>query len=252
MKLTGKLLIAFVVMCFAVGDAQAQPDKLRVLFVGNSLTYSNDVPAIVAAIASATKQKKFEYKTVAYPDFGLEDHWTQGEARKEIAKGKWNFVVLQQGPSALPESRVVLRDYVRKFADEIRKVGATPAVYMVWPAIARKGDFDRVVESYRLAAEDVDAVLLPSGAAWLAALKTDPSLPLYSSDNFHPSELGSLLAAWVIFKRLYPDATVSLPEKLTVRAKPEFTLRLNPTQRNTLSSAAKDVAPMIGVSTTTR
>ena len=88
-------------------------------------------------------------------NFSLEDHWNQGNARAAIAKGGWSVVVLQQGPSALPESRVLLRDYSKRFAAEARKAGARTALYMVWPSKARARDFDDVSESYALAARDV-------------------------------------------------------------------------------------------------
>jgi len=88
--------------------------------------FTNDLPAIIAAIARATNQRQLEYKTIAFPDHGLEEHWNGREGRKEIARAKWDFVVLQQGPSSLPESRVLLREYVKKFADEIKRVGAKP------------------------------------------------------------------------------------------------------------------------------
>ena len=99
----------------AMSRTREAKDELRVLFVGNSFTYTNDLPAIVAALAEATGQKQFTYKSIAFPDFSLEDHWQQGEARKAIAEKRWDFVVMQQGPSALPESRTLLLEYARRF-----------------------------------------------------------------------------------------------------------------------------------------
>ena len=69
------------------------------LFVGNSLTASNDLPAIVAAIARSDG-RKLEYRTIAFGGYALEDHWNQGEARAAVRTGRWDVVVMQQGPSA--------------------------------------------------------------------------------------------------------------------------------------------------------
>ncbi len=88
-------------------------------------------------------------ESVAKPDYSLEDHWNEREARRAIARG-WDLVVLQQGPSALPESRVLLVEFARRFDVEIRKTGARTALYMVWPSRARRADFDRVSESYAI------------------------------------------------------------------------------------------------------
>jgi hypothetical protein len=141
-------------------------------------------------------------KTVAVSNSSLEDHWNGGSAIREIKRGPWDFVVLQQGPSSLPESRVMLREYVGRFARAIAEAGARPAIYMVWPAAARFRDFDRVSESYRLAAADVQGLLLPAGDAWRAAWSRDPDVRLYGPDAFHPSSEGSWLAALVIYCRL--------------------------------------------------
>jgi hypothetical protein len=42
-------------------------------------------------------------------------------------------------------------------------------------------------------------VLLPAGDAWRRAWRLDPDLSLYGPDGFHPSRLGSILAALVIY-----------------------------------------------------
>jgi hypothetical protein len=224
----------------AISTAQKSSDELRVLFIGNSLTYTNDLPAIVAALAEATKQKRFIYESIAFPDFSLEDHWNRGAARQTIAKGKWDFVVLQQGPSALPESRALLIEYARRFAAEIRSRGAKPALYMVWPSVGRFGDFDRVSESYRLAADEVKGALLPAGEAWRAAWRRDASLKLYSPDGLHPSQAGSYLAALVIYEQLYGPSPVGLPSRLQIRSKTISKIEIPTTQADLLQQAAAE------------
>lgn len=224
----------------AISGAQRLSDELRVLFIGNSLTYTNDLPAIVAALAEATKQKRFIHQSIAYPDFSLEDHWHQGEARKTIAKGRWDFVILQQGPSALPESRVLLLEYARRFAAEIRSRGAQPALYMVWPSAARFGDFDRVSESYRLAAEEVKGALFPAGEAWRAARRRDTNLQLYSSDGLHPSQAGSYIAALVIYEQIFGQSPVGLPSSLQIRSKAISKIEIPTAQADLLQQAAAE------------
>lgn len=46
------------------------------------------------------------------------------------------------------------------------------------------------------------ATLLPVAAAWRTAWRRDPSLELYGPDGFHPSELGTALAALVVYAGL--------------------------------------------------
>ncbi|MBL8203695.1 MAG: SGNH/GDSL hydrolase family protein [Blastocatellia bacterium] len=236
--LRSALLHLFALAFLCVGSAISSPQELRVLFIGNSLTYSNDLPAIVAALAEASQQKRFVYKTIAYPDFGLEDHWKKGEAQKAMAKDKWDFVVLQQGPSGLPESRVSLIKYTHLFAEKIRAAGARPALYQVWPSAARFNDFPRVLESYQLAAKEVNGLLLPVGAAWLSAWNRDASLKLYAEDQFHPSEMGSYLAALVLYEKLFGTPPSSVPTNLQYKSKKKAKIEVTKEQALLLQAAA--------------
>ena len=186
-----------------------QPGPARILFIGNSLTYSNELPAVVCAMArSAGRQVTCD--SVAKPDYGLEEHWNEHEARQAIGRG-WDVVVLQQGPSALPESRRLLIEYTRRFDAEIKKAGARTALLMVWPSRARRGDFEGVQQSYAAAARDVNAILIPAGDAWRAAWAEDSSLPLYGEDGFHPSSMGTHLSALVTYEQLFGSSPPTLP-----------------------------------------
>jgi hypothetical protein len=186
------------------------PGVTRVLFVGNSLTTVNDVPAIVGRLAAASNQR-FSYRTVAFDGYSLEDHWNRGDARRAIADGGWSIVVLQQGPSARPESRALLREYVKRFDTEARRVSARTALYMVWPSSDRRADFDDVRLSYATATRDIDGTLLAVGDAWRAAWRRDSRLPLYGADGFHPTRLGSYLAALVMYQSFFHRSPIGLP-----------------------------------------
>jgi hypothetical protein len=197
---------------------------LKILLIGNSLTASNDMAAMIESMGRASGIT-IDCTVVAKPNFSLEDHWADGEARRFIARGGWSHVILQQGPSALPESRVLLNEYARRFDGEIRAVKARTAMFMVWPSAARSGDFDGVRASYEGAATLTGGLLLPAGDAWRAAWRREPGLALYGPDRFHPSRLGSYLAALTIFHALtgrLPPATsarwIPIKELETVRA----------------------------------
>ena len=192
-------------------------DPIRLLFVGNSLTAANDVPALVEAIAKANGER-IATRTIAYPNFSLEDHWQKGDARRAIAKGGWSFVVLQQGPSALPESRVLLVDFATRFAKEAKQVNARTALYMVWPAMNRAGDFEHVKLSYETAARETGGIFLPAGEAWRFAWRVDPKLAFYGSDGFHPTQLGSYLAALVIYEGLTGKSATRLGARFVTDA----------------------------------
>jgi len=191
--------------------AAAVVETRRVLFVGNSLTTTNDLPSMVESLLVGGGGPRLECHAVAFPGYSLEDHWNRGDAARAIGAGGWAAVVLQQGPSALPESRALLVEYARRFDAVVKRVGARTALYMVWPASSRSADFDAVSASYAAAAREVNGVLLPAGDAWRAAWRRDARIALYGPDGFHPSEQGSYLAALVIYARLSERSPVGLP-----------------------------------------
>ena len=189
------------------------PGGLRVLFLGSSLTYNNDMPLLVQAFAREAG-KSVEVVTVAKGGFSFEDHCKRGAALSTLRKGPWNFVVMQQGPSTLTASRRNMREWARRLAEPIRQAGARPALYMVWPAENRLAYLDEVRISYQLTAEDIDGMMIPAGEAWRAAWRRDPDIPLYRRDREHPSPTGSYLVALSIFGMLLGRSPVGLPARV--------------------------------------
>lgn len=187
---------------------------IHILYVGNSLTYVNDLPGTIAALA-ALDGKEISYESIANPDFALVDHLDGGSnAVSEIQRGGWNFVVMQQGPSSLPDSRALLIEGTQRFDKYVRAAGARSALYMVWPSKDRFAFFEDVRLSYKLAADTVKGLFLPAGEAWTTAWQENPGLSLYASDNVHPSPLGTFLAALVIYERITGRDLRDLPSTI--------------------------------------
>jgi hypothetical protein len=223
------------------GLPQLVGEGRRVLFIGNSLTYWNDLPLIVQSLADSAEGPSLAVMMVAFPDFNLDDHRAQGSAERAIALGGWEVVVLQQGPSSVPENRAQLRASVGALNERIRAVSATPALYSVWPQSSRRADFDAAIESYELAARDVDGLLFPVAAAWLAAWRRDSTLSLYSADGLHPSVAGSYLAALVMYGVLYRRSPVGLPAR--VRLASGGDIGVSAAAASVLQEAAAEVLP---------
>ena len=218
-----RIAAALLTFVFFTTPSCASEEIKRVLFIGNSLSYSNDLPKMVISL-TAGRKIAFQVESVAKPNYSLEDHWNDGEALHAIRQGGWDVVILQQGPSALPESRENLLTWARKFNEVIRQAGAVPAFLAVWPSKDRIGDFDRVLESYRLAAKETAGIFIPAGAAWRAALHE--SVPVYGPDGFHPSRQGSYLAALVIVGALCEPCRVSnFPADINISAAEAAPLR---------------------------
>ena len=216
MRVIATIGFMLLVACGSSEPAAAplDPDALNILFIGNSLTYTNDLPGMVEALIAEAGAGPVDVRSVAYPNFGLEDHWLNGVASAAIAQGPWDYVVMQQGPSAT-EGRPSLLEYASRFAELIRAAGGEPALYMVWPSDARSFDWDGVLDSYATAAAALNGVFLPAGEAWRVAWETDPSFPFYGADRFHPNVNGTYLAALVIVERLAGLPPVGLARSFT-------------------------------------
>ena len=183
-------------------DGQPAPGAraLRVLFVGNSYTYTYDLPTVVAAVAAA-RGVELVPGMLAEPDFAIEDHLRQREYGDRLDEG-WDWVVLQQGPSSLPENQINLREHSARAADLARARGIKVALFAAWPALQNAHTWANAELSYRNAARANGLCVLPVSSAWRLAREQAPTIRLYQSDQLHPERDGTLLAALVLAQGL--------------------------------------------------
>jgi hypothetical protein len=232
------LIVLLLPGCLGTTEPTQQDlEGKAVFFVGNSLTYYNDMPFMIAAFAEAEGQERLVIGSLLIPDYSLEDLWRDGRAQDQLLQGGWDVVVLQQGPSSTIENQAHLQEWSGRWADLANSVGARPALYMVWPESSRQEAFDDVSQSYRDAAAAADALLFPVGEAWRAAWRMDPSAPLYGPDGFHPSIEGSYLAALVMYQQLYDRSPVGLPNSIELPIGP---VTIDPDLALTLQQAAAE------------
>jgi len=172
--------------------------NLNILYIGNSLTQVNDLPAMVTQIGGQDSVN-ITYKDMSVGGYALEDHLNDGKIKTEIASGIYDYVVLQQGPSSLPASQANLLEYVGKIKVLCNSIKSKVCVYMVWPEKVRISFLNDVIYSYTQAATQTQSYLAPGGLAWKYVWASDATLPLYGPDEFHPSVMGSYLAALTVY-----------------------------------------------------
>ena len=175
--------------------------KVNVLFVGNSLTYYNNLPKLVSRIA-ACDSIEMTFQVLAYPNYALEDHLNEGSVITQIKTGNYDFVVVQQGPSSQAEGRVLLFEYGEKIQALCQKHKTKLAIFMVWPARSNYKTFDGVIRNHTEIAAKTNALLCPVGKVWKEHFDATSDFSYYGPDQFHPSLAGSQVAAEIIYTTL--------------------------------------------------
>ncbi|MFL5474368.1 MAG: hypothetical protein ACJ8A6_01640 [Gemmatimonadales bacterium] len=204
----------------AGGNPPADPEPgggYRVLFIGNSLTAANDLPGTVAQLAASVNDT-ISAEAVTRPNFAVIDHVYGGsDAVDVVRRGGWDFVVLQQGPTSQQIGRDTLILAAKLLDPDVRAGGGRTAQLMAWPAAPDRAVFDGVLQSCLDTARAVDGRCFPAGEAWRRAWAEDPALPLYGPDGFHPSPLGTYLAALVVYEGITGHDARRLPEQAVVQ-----------------------------------
>lgn len=171
----------------------SQP-ALRVLFVGDSFTYFNDLPRLVALVSEG----RLKTDRITASGWNLDRHWRAGRALARIRAGGWNVVVLQE-EGALPVSDPArFQADVRRFALAAHAAGARPVLLLTWAKRDKPPAQALLTNAFRRVGRSLGVPVMPVGEAW-RLWRARPNAPgLYVADGIHPDFRGSYLSALVI------------------------------------------------------
>lgn len=213
-------LIFLVGLMLAAGRLQAR--KLRVLFVGNSYTNTNNLPQILGQVANSMGDTLISDASVV-GGFTLKNHFENATTRGKIAAGNWDFVVLQaqsQEP-AFPDEQVETETfpYARKLDSLIHAANpcTETAFFLTWgrkdgdagncpfypPICTYSGMQDKLSERYLQMAQFCGGMLVPVGEVWRKMRIQYPGEELYNSDGSHPALSGTYLSSLVFYHSLF-------------------------------------------------
>ena len=204
--------------------ATATPVK-SVLFVGDSELYNLDTyfPKLAA---SGSPSITIDSRLVVMGSSHLSDHWRLDPALKpnahaEIASGKWDVVVLEDGLGDVSARGVEdFLDAARKFHGEIAGAGAQTV--LLAPKADKKAPPDtteRMAAAYDNAAAELGVKVAPAGLAYGRSLKERPELNLFAPDGIHGNGYGFYLTMCVLYATLFDRSPVALPYRLDDVAK---------------------------------
>lgn len=213
-------------------QAQAQaPAPTRVLFVGNSLVYVNNLPALLTALAPA--DAPIVADMLVAPGGDLFERWQDGSTAREINSGQWQVVVLQERGGLIacvehpaerdePDCRGSLNAQ-RKLVEVARQKGVRVILLGTWgPDSLWQKQLSRAL---RKVAAQVGAEALDAGADLRAFGKAHPDTPIYQDDALHPSLDGSLRIASGLVRHL--TGAMPAPGARTIHA-PLYPVRIRP------------------------
>jgi hypothetical protein len=219
--------VALGILLFSA-SLYAQDDTVRVLFIGNSHTYVNDLPTLFLDLSQSGGHPVI--KDMSAPGgYTLRQHTSNAITLSKISQGTWDYVVLQE------QSQYPVIEYYRdssmypsaRILDSlIRACGQQTAFYMTWGwrdggqhtinghSSPEFRDYfhmqDSVTTAYTGIAAELNALLIPAGNAWKIARTLDSSLVLWLSDGYHPSLIGSYMTACVFYARFFNESPIGL------------------------------------------
>jgi hypothetical protein len=245
------LSILYLIFGSFINQAQAGK-KLKVLFIGNSYTYVNNMPQIIADIATSMGDTLI-WDMEAPGGYEFISHFAfHPPTVDKIKIGNWNYVVLQEQSltPALPDANVQIAmfPYARKLDSLIGLYNtcAETIFYMTWgrknkdsanckfytdkyswPYYCSYNGMDSLIRlRYRMMADSNQAEIAPAGAVWRYIRANYPFIELYDSDESHPSTQGSYAVACSFYTTLFKknplsisyDYTLSKAEAADIRA----------------------------------
>jgi hypothetical protein len=224
------LALGAAVAVAAQSPAAASPARNNgcpesILFIGNSYTYFNNVPEMVAALMAAGAGCHVQTRMIAPGGAELRKQWADDRNRAALTERKWDYVILQ-------DQSTLGRDYyvdgnARVVGDELfapaaalwskaaRDAGVRPVFYLTWSRKATPEDQAALDHAYFSAAHQAGAPVAPAGIAWQLVRRERPDLELYWKDGSHPSPAGSYLAACAIYATLLHRDPSGLPSRIT-------------------------------------
>ncbi len=192
------------------------PESLKVLFVGNSLTYYHDMPAImIGLIQQEQPDRPLKVAMVTGPGASLHDHYRSGKLKEVLQEhGPWDWVVLQEkGGLPLAQPEEVQRDTLL-LATQVRESGARPILYVDWmnPPISEGNEV-----GYHAIASQLRIDVVPVGDIWHVMREELPHCKLLRADGIHPNFVGSYVVAYACASTFLGKAPEHLPSDFVFR-----------------------------------
>ena len=175
---------------------------MKLLFIGNSHTFFNDMPHLFAKMCEAQTGEMPEVVMLAYSGRTLEWHTREYFAvRYNLLYGRYDYCVIQQAAHPFPEIDETLH-YGKRLIELCKSVGTKPVLLMTWAEKEKPENQQIMIDTYTTLAQETGALLAPVGAIWQQVQQTYLKIELYWRDGAHASVYGDYLIAAVLCKTI--------------------------------------------------
>lgn len=193
---------------------------MKVLFIGNSFTFFNDLPKMLSTLSGGTIETDEVLRGGAYLKWFADPAHELGVRVREKAQEKWDAVILQDQSFNPAKDK---DDCVKQTKILASLFPETPVfMYQTWAyrdgseKLANTGlSYDEMKEklydAYNAAAEAVGGKRVPVGFGFAEVKKTAPDVNVYVDDDYHPSPAGTYLAACLFYMALTGNSCDDLP-----------------------------------------
>ena len=185
---------------------------MRILMLGNSFTFANDMPVMLAELTGA------EVVQHARGGARLAEHLNPStklgaKTLAALENQPWDYVILQEMSNAPVTSKKAFLRSVTQLCELIYHNGATPLLYATWAykrdsvkmnsmSLSYEEMAAQMYEAYHEAADRNHALVADVGQRFYELSETQE---LYAEDGCHPNEAGSRLVAVVIADVIIQD-----------------------------------------------
>ena len=184
----------------------------KILFIGNSHTYYNDLPATVARLYVLSGKEKPSVTMLTCGGKDLEWHLNQPQTAFNIRYGDYNKIIIQDRAHPFAGTQAFF-ERIEALKTLIEPTGAEICLYMTWPHLAQ--DYptqNEISPAHHAAAQKFGMRLAPCGDAWAISRAENTEIEVYHTDWKHPSPYGSYLNACLIYRALNNGEPLSFVE----------------------------------------
>lgn len=172
---------------------------MKVLFIGNSHTYFNDMPHLFSMMCRSGADIDADVTMLAYSGRTLE--WHEKEyfsVRFNLLYGNYDYCVIQQAAHPFPPEEETV-PYAKQIIELCRTAGTVPVLYMTWAEKEKPENQQRMTDVYTNLAKETGVLLAPVGLIWQEVRRLHPDIELYYTDGEHASVYGDYLIAACFF-----------------------------------------------------